>query len=416
MNNMGIYNLLELVTKNLKKLLFITIIIVLIEFSVGGVILTVYTNYISSQVSNSVYEDSKFNLTKLCSISQCSKVYTDDHIMFDNHNSNLIINHTYIPPEFIIYNISNTYIDTKLNFYIYNETVKSFFLLNTNNIKSVIINSALVITPIVILTFLIILLFSLKDERDISLRALAGNEALLANKSMILITENIHHELNTPMEVIDNKIYKLKNIVDLYIKNTEDKTDTKLKNISRDFELIVQSSEQIHTVLERMRGFKSLRYSNGNKSIYDILRGAFKVISISNSNFNFTIDEKLKLYSIHSNNIKNADLLNIIINHIKNSLEANSDNIHIIFKDINKGNLSIQIVDNGNGIPEKSQSNIFIANFSTKSIEANGIRGNGLYLNKYILETSGGGIQLVASNKYGTTFEITVPVITRNIN
>jgi hypothetical protein len=76
------------------------------------------------------------------------------------------------------------------------------------------------------------------------------------------------------------------------------------------------------SVLEKTRGFKHLRYSNGNKSIFDIIDGAFKIMSISNSNFTYNIDNRLNDYKLNYKlvkDFKNADLLNIVLNHIKKS-------------------------------------------------------------------------------------------------
>lgn len=267
--------------------------------------------------------------------------------------------------------------------------------------------------------FIFFLILSLNRERSIALKSLAGNEAILTNKSFILITENIHHELNTPLEVIDNKLEKIHSVISEYVsrKNPQHNKrdiDIKLNSLEEDFHFIKQSSEQIYSVLEKTRGFKHLRYSNGNKSIYDIVEGAFKIMSISNSNFKYQIDPKLKKYKLNYSivkDFKNADLLNIVLNHIKNSLEANSNKIHIIFNNYNKKLLSFSIIDNGNGVKENLKKHIFSPNFSTKAEYDNVIRGNGLYLNKSILNGSQGDVILLDSTQYGATFQIKISVI-----
>ena len=55
--------------------------------------------------------------------------------------------------------------------------------------------------------------------------------------------------------------------------------------LEKDFEYIHTAFEQMFAVLNKMKNFKSLRYSNGDKTLYDIIEGAFKIISISNSDF-----------------------------------------------------------------------------------------------------------------------------------
>jgi sensor histidine kinase regulating citrate/malate metabolism len=98
-----------------------------------------------------------------------------------------------------------------------------------------------------------------------------------------------------------------------------------------------------------------------------------------------------------------------MINHIKNSLEANADKIYILFSKEQNNMLYFRIVDNGNGILPQAAKDIFKPNFSTKSIGSDGVRGNGLYLNKSIISSCGGSTRLVESSKFGTTFELAVP-------
>jgi sensor histidine kinase regulating citrate/malate metabolism len=142
--------------------------------------------------------------------------------------------------------------------------------------------------------------------------------------------------------------------------------------------------------------------------VTDIVNGGFKIINISNSNFETTVDKRLNDFSLLSEGLKNADLLSILLNHFKNSLEADASKILVLFSSFDKGKLSIRIIDNGNGIPEEAQSKIFKANFSTK-IGDSGIRGNGMYLNKHIISGVGGDIKLIGSSNRGTTIELTFP-------
>ncbi|MCK5677334.1 MAG: ATP-binding protein, partial [Flavobacteriaceae bacterium] len=179
--------------------------------------------------------------------------------------------------------------------------------------------------------------------------------------------------------------------------------DKKSDEIEDDFKFIRTSSEQIYNVLEKMRSFKHLRYSNGNKSIKNVIDEGLKIIAMSNNNFTYKVDEKLNKYTLLGN-LKNADLLSIILNHLKNSLEADASQIVLMFVSCHKNVLTFRIIDNGKGIPADVLDTIFDANVSTKS----GIRGNGLYLNKHILNAQGGDVEVVQTSKHGTTIEISI--------
>lgn len=216
-------------------------------------------------------------------------------------------------------------------------------------------------------------------------------EALLTNRSMTLITENVHHELNTPIEVITNKIHKIKHLINN-------------KDLNSDFEFIEISLEQISTVLDKMKNFKSLKYSNGNKTLYDIIDGGFKILSISNPDFFYYINLDLKKYQIKNHKLKNVDFLNILINHFKNSLEANASEIVVDYR-LETKLIKILIKDDGNGIDKNIQKNLFKPNTSSKGKN----RGNGMFINKLIIRQTGGDIKIVSTSKKGTIIEISIP-------
>ena len=190
--------------------------------------------------------------------------------------------------------------------------------------------------------------------------------------------------------------------------------NTRLIKLTPDFEFIKTASEQIYNILEKMKGFKHMRYSNGNKTIADIFESAFKIISISNSNYTHDIDNKLKGFSIESNSFRNADLLGIAINNIKNSIEATSSKVLIVYAGFDNGLLKLRVIDNGSGIPKGAEKKIFNPNFSTKSID-NSIRGNGMYLNRQIVRQGGGDTKVLETSPSGTTIEIIIPVKQREI-
>lgn len=410
----------------IHKYLAISLIFVFflfIQFIAGALIIMGYSSMINERLTiASNFSKKQLSIDTICKISNCKKIFNSEE------NPGNLLGVPGMNPFFI-----NSFISRDLSFIVFNESLNSFIMLKTHNIELFIFVISLIITSIFVFSIMGYIMVAYNREKKNIVKTLAGNEAILTNKSMILITENIHHELNTPMEVIENKTRKIQKILDDYIQESyifwcslpeqkdtkvtmelfkqSDKRcfDKKILGVSEDFGFIFQSSEQIYAVLERMKGFKHLRYSNGNKSIAEIIEGAFKVISISNSNFYFEVDPSLRDYSISGDELKNADLLNIIINHIKNSLEANASKIFVNLGEFKDKKVSFKIIDNGNGIPEKLKSRLFKPNFSSKSIGDTGLRGNGLYLNKSILLSCDGEVRLIDSSKYGTIFELTTP-------
>ena len=389
-----------------------------------------YINYINNPLDINVVEYNEIDREQLCKISKCIGV--ESHTLkksFKPNNKGHLQKAEYV--ESNLFHIHKSlYYSYNNSFVLYNDKSDTFFILDTEHIILDYSNAMGIIIPLSLLIFVLPLLKSIREEKNTAMFVLAGNEALLANKSMINIAENIHHELNTPIEVIDNKIEKIHRVFKKYMIDTKDiennpklkvcevcgdykvfsiEKEKQLNKLETDFEFIKTSSEQIYSVLQKMKEFKHLRYSNGNKSIENIIDGGFQIINISNSNFSYHVDSELSKYKIGSKDLKNADLLGIILNHIKNSLEANANKIYIKYAGFEKNKLKIRIIDNGNGIPKEAQRNIFKPNFSTKSIDS-GIRGNGMYLNRYILNSVSGSIRLVSSSNKGTTIELAIPV------
>ena len=104
--------------------------------------------------------------------------------------------------------------------------------------------------------------------------------------------------------------------------------------------------------------------------------------------------------------IDDDDLSSVIGDLIENSLEAvaidGSGEIFLKIKE-EKDRLTIELRDNGPGIPVEIQDKIYERSFSTKI----GQRGYGLYIVKNIVEGAGGEIDLDTSQ--GTAWSIQIP-------
>jgi len=414
-------DIIHTLKKHIKNILIFLILINIIALSSFCVVFDTYAHYIDTQLKNNINEYNEIDKEQLCKIANCVSIIDikNKNILKPDKKSHLKIE-DYMEPSIKKIN-KNLYIINNNSLAIYNDESHSFFIVNTINIVNDYKEMVLYFTPLMVFIYLIPLYTSIKKEKEEALLLTAGSEALLANKSMINITENIHHELNTPLEVIDNKVEKIHNILKDFINDEKEVIKNintipkdrllrhkRILKLNEDFEFIRTASEQIYTVLEKMKGFKHLRYSNGNKSLKDIIEGGFKIINISNTNFEYKIDDKCDLYSLNSKNLSNADFLSIILNHIKNSLEAFASKIFIIYDKYDNNFVYLRIIDNGNGIPEEAKKKIFLPNFSTKHSD-NGIRGNGMYLNKHIMNSAGGDIRLISSTKKGTTIKLKIP-------
>ncbi len=100
----------------------------------------------------------------------------------------------------------------------------------------------------------------------------------------------------------------------------------------------------------------------------------------------------------------------VFINLVKNAIEAmpNGGTVAINSKQAN-GSVEITFADTGTGIPEEVLPKIFSPLFTTK---AQGM-GFGLAICKRIIEAHGGTIKVETEKCKGTTFEVSLPVETK---
>jgi len=304
------------------------------------------------------------------------------------------------------------------------------------------------IVLVFVVSFIINVIIDYVEYKKSAMLHMLNFNSMSTNKTLVHITENISHELSTPLEVISFKMFKIRKIINTIIndefsiwmkenctqtnsctkeekcllsdsnieilkqhflksKNKKKYIDELLK-IDNEFKYVDASIEQIGNILQKMKGFKSIKYSNGNKTLYDIIETSFQVMAISHKDFKWGIDEKFKKYRLcHKKCLHNGDLLNIMINHIKNSIEANATTISAHFIRYTNGFLYLYIKDNGSGIPRQFINTVFSPNISSKSKMLD-IRGNGMFINREIIRSTGGDIRIVETSKRGTVFELKI--------
>lgn len=230
-------------------------------------------------------------------------------------------------------------------------------------------------------------------------------EVNLSNKVNSTLTENIHHELKTPLLVLTESISSIVGIVEEYKLRKEDYT-----KIAEFRQIISLYSDMVYSILEKMRDLKSVRHNKSKLSIYEIITIISKVYNFDfNSKIEFIIDNDLKYYYLEK--ITGEEFSTIIEVHIKNSLDANATKIEFkVNSSIGVRHLIMLIIDNGKGIDDKIKNNIYQLNFSSKDT----VRGFGLYFSKSLLQEKDGDekLEYTGINK-GTIFSMKIPIITK---
>jgi signal transduction histidine kinase len=123
-------------------------------------------------------------------------------------------------------------------------------------------------------------------------------------------------------------------------------------------------------------------------------------------------DRPLKLVcTIPSDLIVAADrtqLYRAFDNLVRNSLEAKSDNIRITVMTA-QNMLNVDVADNGTGIPENVRDRLFTPFLASTKLGSSGL---GLSIARDILNAHGGDITLLSTGQSGTTFRLSIPLLT----
>ncbi len=209
------------------------------------------------------------------------------------------------------------------------------------------------------------------------------------------MAKQVAHEIKNPLTPMKLAVQQL-------IVSYKDKT----KNFDTVFEKL---SSTLLTQIENLRVIASefsrfARMPNFKLEELDI-------IPVIEDTINLFLEENIKISfqsELNSASIEgdNAQLHRLLINFIRNSIQADAKNIFIKLH-AGQDNFILEIEDDGKGIPESISGRIFEANFTTKE---RGM-GLGLKLAKRFIEGINGSITLEKKSEPGALFRITVPIL-----
>jgi ligand-binding sensor domain-containing protein/nitrogen-specific signal transduction histidine kinase/DNA-binding NarL/FixJ family response regulator len=218
------------------------------------------------------------------------------------------------------------------------------------------------------------------------------------NENRIKYFVDVAHDIRTPVSLIQ-----------LLVKQLANQEDTR-----KSIELIMRNTQNLNEYVNQLLDFQKIDQKQLKLQVTKIdLKDCFLKI----------IDDFSPLIKKKSLNVKlevkhipvwfdgpkmNRIFYNLISNAIKYTNEGGTITIKSFQKD---KKLKIDLIDNGIGIPEKQQDQIFNrftrgTNVTNKGIPGTGI---GLMLSKKIVELHGGNIILKSKENVGTKFTILLP-------
>ena len=357
--------------------------------------------------------DKKIDINKYCHSVNAKYMFKLQH----NTKKGYLLNLDNYKVKF--YKVHPKYIISDYDIYLPLHIHRYYFYLPIfqKNLYIILFNLIGFITMFIIVTLVVDSI--LLTERKGFLSSINNKEEYLRKDIITNIALNVNHELNSPLLVIksllDDMKYILSNDIhmdDACLKTCFHNTSSRLAELKDDVLDAEIALDNVYGVIRPIGNFKRVENSNGNKNISMLLESSINIAKIRTDYTlaDIIIDKELDKYSVyHDNGLTNGAFSNIIINHIKNSIDAHSTRLEFKLSNKDEKYLCISIIDNGDGIPNYIKNKIFNINITTKSDVSKYERGVGMYINKMILEKYDGSDRLVWTKvNTGTIFEIKI--------
>lgn len=215
---------------------------------------------------------------------------------------------------------------------------------------------------------------------------------------------NVSHELKTPLTSING-------FVETLIINEDLPSDKR----NRFLAIIQKESDRLKRLIEDILLLSSIESKNNlvteNVLLYNIFKEVYEMISYIASSkhikiyYNFE-DEKVAIQA-YGDYIKQL-FLNLIDNAIKYTPEGGT----VIINQFTRNNeITIEVIDNGVGIPKEDQSKIFQRFYRVDKARSRSVGGTGLGLaiTKHIVNSLQGNISVESKLGEGSKFIVTIP-------
>ena len=232
-------------------------------------------------------------------------------------------------------------------------------------------------------------------------QALFDSEKLAATGRL---AASIAHEINNPLEAIQNSLYLLVNKV------PQDDPNFKFLDIAR------RETERMSRILRQMLGFyrpaAAMQPTDVNALIDEAEALVAKRLRDRKVRLVKDLDRALPQIIASADQLKQV-ILNLILNGAESMAEGGTITISTaVYRDagarfLRSDAIQIQIRDTGTGIAEEHMPHIFEPFFSTKGEKGTGL---GLWVSNGIILSHGGSLQVRSRVGQGTTFSITLPI------
>lgn len=229
------------------------------------------------------------------------------------------------------------------------------------------------------------------------------------NDEKLRFFTNISHELRTPLTLI---LGPAKDLIQQAKENHNEYQGSRSQLIHQNANRLLLLVNQVLDFRKAQTGGLDLKVSQ-----IDILRQSkiiftsFKELAKNKSiSFQFNSEDDTLLGWIDKDKFEKI-LYNLLSNAIKFTKNHGNVDLFIGFSDESKEYLIVEVSDNGIGIPESSQKNIFSRFYQARnSRESTTGSGIGLSLVKSLVDRHKAAISFVSNSEEGTVFTVKIPI------
>nr|WP_283107899.1 AAA family ATPase [Shewanella ulleungensis] len=219
------------------------------------------------------------------------------------------------------------------------------------------------------------------------------------------LTSSIAHEINQPlMSIVSNAAAGLR-----WLKREKPNLDEAMISM----QAIANEGQRAGQIVENIRNLtRNVKPSFTRVNLYNIVEHVLTIVRSEAVHKNVTIKLHIKAHKLDIQG-DSIQLQQVMLNILMNGIEAMSEvydrrrllNVYISNPD--DTNIVIEFNDTGPGIDKEVSQHLFDAFYTTKK---NGM-GMGLAICQSIIKIHQGKISATSSNKVGSTFSITLPLI-----
>lgn len=256
----------------------------------------------------------------------------------------------------------------------------------------------------------VIVFWDLSERRQTELLEQALQKERELNNLKSLFISTVSHEFRNPLSVIQTAI----ELIELHGENlTESKKNIYIKRIKNAVQSMKHLMEDVLFMGKSEAGKMECNPApvNLRKFCQDLIE-EFTSIDISGHEIIFTCHGEVT-DAYMDERLLNYTFVNLLSNAVKYSPQKETIRFDLTC-DLNEGVAVIQIQDEGIGIPEADQTHLFESFYRASNSQEIQGTGLGLVIVKRCVEAHNGQISVSSQLGVGTTFTITLPLITPN--